>query len=144
MQHYRHGVAQPALMIVRPHRIVCYSMAVVPTVLNGFGAASRPDIDQVWTALKQAKLGASIQSGSFREQRLYDEPYVRVIIGVNAFTVLLAMAWVGGLASKTACAAAAASGYSLAALCWYHFLQPPKPKLKPAKKASGPPDDCSS
>ena len=45
---YKHGMAQPALLVMQNDGTVVYNWAIVPSVMNLGGAKDRPDLKQVW------------------------------------------------------------------------------------------------
>ncbi|KAJ5492701.1 hypothetical protein N7539_001447 [Penicillium diatomitis] len=45
---YEHGMAQPAILVLRNDGTVLFDWAIVPGVMNLGGAKDRPDLNQVW------------------------------------------------------------------------------------------------
>ncbi|KAH8896111.1 hypothetical protein GQ53DRAFT_743452 [Thozetella sp. PMI_491] len=52
---YEHGMAQPAILVLKKDSSVLESWAIVPSMMNLGGAKDRPLLDQVWENV-QAKL----------------------------------------------------------------------------------------
>lgn len=124
MSKYPHGVAQPALVVVREDRSVAYSMAVTaPSIWNGYGAAGRPDVDQVWNAYKGLKEGErSIDGTRFRVQRLYDEVYIRgAVVSVVSVVGVLLLRLLGAITTSSTYTALALIALATA-LFWCHLL----------------------
>lgn len=55
IKHYKHGVAQPGVLCVKPDKTVLYAWAIDPSVMNLGGASDRPVPRDIWTII-QAKL----------------------------------------------------------------------------------------
>lgn len=66
---YKHGVAQPGLLCVKPDRSVVFSWAIEPSLMNLGGASDRPVPRDIWTAV-QAKLADPESSESVALQNL--------------------------------------------------------------------------
>lgn len=45
---YEHGMAQPAILVLKNDGTVLFDWAIVPGVMNLGGAKDRPDLNQVW------------------------------------------------------------------------------------------------
>ena len=45
---YEHGMAQPAILVMKNDGTVLFDWAIVPGVMNLGGAKDRPDLSQVW------------------------------------------------------------------------------------------------
>jgi hypothetical protein len=45
---YEHGMAQPAILVMKSDGTVLFDWAIVPGVMNLAGAKDRPDLNQVW------------------------------------------------------------------------------------------------
>lgn len=45
---YEHGMAQPAILVIKNDGTVLFDWAIVPGVMNLGGAKDRPDLSQVW------------------------------------------------------------------------------------------------
>jgi len=112
------GCVQPGIALVWQDRSVAYSMAVQPSILNGGGAADRPDFDQVWAAFKQLEEGGKIKGSKFRKAKLSDEAMGRTL-RQNLLSVVGALSlWgLGIIPPKILCAFLA----SLGALNYYNL-----------------------
>lgn len=55
IKHYKHGVAQPGVLCVKPDRTVLYAWAINPSFMNLGGASDRPVPADIW-GLVQAKM----------------------------------------------------------------------------------------
>ncbi|KAJ6113514.1 hypothetical protein N7523_006831 [Penicillium sp. IBT 18751x] len=45
---YEHGMAQPAILVMKNDGTVLFDWAIVPAMMNLGGAKDRPDLNQVW------------------------------------------------------------------------------------------------
>lgn len=52
---YEHGMAQPAVLVMKNDGTVLFDWAIVPGLMNLGGAKDRPDLNQVWDNV-QARL----------------------------------------------------------------------------------------
>lgn len=55
IKDYKHGVAQPGVLCVKPDKTVLYAWAINPSFMNLGGASDRPVPRDIWTVV-QAKL----------------------------------------------------------------------------------------
>lgn len=55
IKKYKHGVAQPGVLCVKPDASVLYAWAIDPKLMNLGGASDRPVPSDIWTFI-QAKL----------------------------------------------------------------------------------------
>ena len=100
---YKHGIAQPALSIIRNNRSVAYSMAVQPCASNGFGANDRPMGKQVWDAFKALdgdNTAAKIDKSKIRLVGIIEETYLQLILLGFVATTLILLAWIHGSISS--------------------------------------------
>lgn len=111
MRHYARGCTQPTLAIIRRDRTAAFSMAVTPTVLNGMGAAGRPDVTQVWAAFEQLEDSCGrgfVSKEGLRAQSVLDESYIRVLLGLHLAGFALVALWAMNCLSSTTVLAVAA------------------------------------
>lgn len=83
MRHYRHGIVQPAIAIVRRDGSIPYRMSVNKmNRKNGYGAADRPNVGQVWAAfqaLDPHDHTATVDDTDFRRDHLLDQDFYQVV-----------------------------------------------------------------
>lgn len=144
MKKYRHGCAQPAVAVIRNvggKPFVAYSMAVKPTISNGHGAAGRPNIPQMWSAVKPQILTngdpTKVDGQAFRAQSIFDEGYIRLSVGCALLACVLLAAWCAGMVSTAdgkQWALVLGGGF---AMSWFALLLPAYATNALATKSAG-------
>ncbi|TVY75612.1 hypothetical protein LSUE1_G007193 [Lachnellula suecica] len=65
---YEHGLAQPAILVLRKDGTVLEKWAIVPSAMNLGGAKDRPDLVQVWENVQARLQGKQVVHASYKLQ----------------------------------------------------------------------------
>ena len=80
MGRYKHGAAQPGLIILRKSvQDVVYRWAIVPKLMNLNGASDRPKIPELWEKTKEALDEGGVVAGKVKLNSKFDRPEFRKV-----------------------------------------------------------------
>ena len=80
MGRYKHGCAQPAIVMMRKSTDdVVFRWAVVPKLMNLGGASDRPKIPELWTKVKVALDEGGEVTGKVKLSSKFDRPEFRKV-----------------------------------------------------------------
>ncbi|KAL7940536.1 hypothetical protein V8C42DRAFT_356182 [Trichoderma barbatum] len=70
---YPHGMAQPAILVIKKDGSVLENWAIVPSEMNLGGAKDRPDLQQVWANVSAKLSNKQPSSARFTNQKELDD-----------------------------------------------------------------------